>query len=186
MNFGEKYINGKNEARHTDRDGIEGNSLYVPISSAEQKKPGPVSVLPGMKEEMDHVRRTYRRIQRKITGYRVTDILLNGPKMEVSFKQSGKLLGVDAVDRATYWSMMAGPDTLYGEGAGTVISRTGEMAMYRATGTAKMKGPMPVWRGVLYFQSQAQKWAALIGVAVVYEYEIDENENTHVKLWEWK
>jgi hypothetical protein len=122
----------------------------------------------------------------KITGYRITDILMNGPKMEVSFKQSGKLLGVEGVDRATYWSMMAGPDALYGEGAGTLMSKAGEMAMYRATGTAKMKGPMPVWRGVLYFQSQTPKWSALNGVAVVYEYEIDENDTTHVKLWEWK
>ncbi len=135
---------------------------------------------------MDHVRGTYWRIQRE--DHRIPD---NGYPHErtedgVSFKQSGKLLGVEGVDRATYWSMMAGPDALYGEGAGTLMSRAGEMAMYRATGTAKMKGPMPVWRGVLYFQSQTPKWSALNGVAVVYEYEIDENDTTHVKLWEWK
>ncbi|MFA5348294.1 MAG: hypothetical protein WC294_09155 [Methanoregula sp.] len=74
----------------------------------------------------------------KISGYRVTDILASGPKVEVSFKQSGKLLGVEAFDMATYWSIMTAPDVMYGEGSGVVRSMNGEMACYRATGTAKM------------------------------------------------
>jgi hypothetical protein len=124
----------------------------------------------------------------KITGYRITEILMNGPKSEVSFKQSGKLLGVECMDRATYSGVMNGPDVLYGEGQGALMSMSGEMASYRATGTMKMEknGPMPVWHGVLYFQSPTQKLSALNGKAVIYDYEIDENENTHVKLWLWK
>ena len=120
----------------------------------------------------------------KITGYRITELLASGPKSEVSFKQSGKLLGIDGMDRATYWGIMSGPDVLYGEGQGAVMSMSGEMAMYRATGTSKMEGKkMPVWRGVLYFQSMTPTWSSLNGKAVMYEYEIDENENTHVKLY---
>jgi hypothetical protein len=123
----------------------------------------------------------------KISGHRVTDILASGPKLELSFTQTGKLLGVEGVDRATYWSMMTGPDVLYGEGQGAIMSMSGEMACYRATGTAKMmKGQMPVWRGVLYIESPTPKWGALNGVALVYEYDLDANDNTHVKLWEWK
>jgi hypothetical protein len=123
----------------------------------------------------------------KITGYRVTEILMNGPKVEVSFRQAGKLLGVEGVDMATYWSVMTAPDVMYGEGQGVIRTKSGEMACYRATGTAKVtKGPMPVWRGVLYIQSPTPKWSALNGTAIVYEYKVDENDNTHVKLWEWK
>jgi hypothetical protein len=124
----------------------------------------------------------------KITGYRITEVLMNGPKSEISFKQTGKLLGVEGMDRATYWGVMSGPDTMYGEGQGAIMSKSGEMACYKATGTMKMekKGPMPVWRGVLYIMSPTPKWSALNGKAVVYEYEMDENENTHVKLYEWK
>jgi hypothetical protein len=123
----------------------------------------------------------------KTTGYRVTEILMNGPKIEASFRQNGKLLGVDAFDMATYWSIMTAPDVMYGEGQGVVRSMSDEMACYRATGTAKMtKGPMPIWRGVLYFQSPTPKWGVLNGVAIVYEYEVDANDNTHVRLWEWK
>lgn len=122
-----------------------------------------------------------------ITGKRVLEIQSSGPKVEISFKQTGKLLGLEAMDMATYWSIMTAPDVIYGEGQGVVKSMSGEAAMYRASGTAKMtKGPMPIWRGVLYFQSQTPKWSALNGVAIVYEYEIDEKENTSVKLWEWK
>jgi hypothetical protein len=124
----------------------------------------------------------------KITGYRITEILINGPKSEISFKQMGKLLGVECMDRATYWGVMSGPDVMYGEGQGAIMSISGEMAMYRATGTMKMvKGEkMPVWKGVIYFQSQTPKLSALNGKAIMYEYEIDENENTHVKLWDGK
>ena len=123
----------------------------------------------------------------KATGYRVTEILMNGPKIEASFRQTGKLLGIDASDMATYWSIMTAPDVMYGEGQGVVRSMSGEMASYRGTGTAKMMiGGMPVWRGVLYFQSPTPKWGVLNGSAVVYEYELDANDNTHVRLWEWK
>jgi hypothetical protein len=123
----------------------------------------------------------------KATGYRVTEILMNGPKIEASFRQTGKLLGVDAFDMATYWSIMTAPDVMYGEGQGVVRSMSGEMASYRGTGTAKMmSGGMPVWRGALYLQSPTPKWGVLNGVAVVYEYELDANDNTHVRLWEWK
>jgi len=74
----------------------------------------------------------------RATGYRVTDILMNGPKIEASFRQTGKLLGIDAIDMATYWSVMTAPDVMYGEGQGVVRSMTGEMACYRGTGTVKM------------------------------------------------
>ena len=124
----------------------------------------------------------------KTAGQRVLEILPTGPKMEITFRQNGKLLGIDAFDIATYWSVMTLPDVMYGEGQGTVMSKGGEMAMYRATGTMKMekKGPMGVWRGVLYMQSPTPKWGALNGKAIAYEYEMDEDENTHVKLWEVK
>jgi hypothetical protein len=124
----------------------------------------------------------------KITGYRITEILVNGPKSEISFKQMGKLLGVECFDRATYWGVMTGPDVMYGEGQGAIMSKSGEMGWYKATGTMKMEknGPMPVWRGVLYIQSPTPKWSALNGKPLVYEYAMDEDENTHVKLFEWK
>ena len=62
---------------------------------------------------------------------------MNGPKGEVSFRQTGKLLGVDASDMATYWSVMTAPDVTHGKGQGVVRSIIGEMACYRATGTAR-------------------------------------------------
>jgi hypothetical protein len=55
---------------------------------------------------------------------------------------------------------------------------------HRASGTAKMQGAMPGWRGVLYFQSSTPKWGVLNGIAIVYEYETDADENTPVKLWD--
>ena len=123
----------------------------------------------------------------KVSGYRVPELTMTGPKMEVTFQQKGKLLGVEAMDIATYLSVMSSPKTMYGEGSGAVKNADGsELAMYRGSGTAMMGKGMPGWRGVLYFTSQTPKWGVLNGIAVVYEYELDANENTHVKLWEWK
>lgn len=67
----------------------------------------------------------------KTAGQRVAEILPSGPRMEITFKKSGKLLSVDANDIATYWSIMTLPDVMYGEGQGAVMSKSGEMAMYR-------------------------------------------------------
>jgi len=52
----------------------------------------------------------------KITGCRVTEILMNGPKVEVSFRETGKLLRVGASDMATYRFVMTAPDVMYGVG----------------------------------------------------------------------
>ncbi|MGA2912706.1 MAG: hypothetical protein ABSE07_04240 [Methanoregula sp.] len=41
-------------------------------------------------------------------------------------------------------------------------------------------GSMPVWRGVLYMESPSLKWGLLNGTAVVYEYDVDARDNTHV------
>ena len=45
---------------------------------------------------------------------------------------------------------------------------------------------MVSWRGALYVQTASPKLARLNSVALVYEYEVDENGNAHGKAWEWK
>ncbi|MDD1718349.1 MAG: hypothetical protein LUO88_04660 [Methanoregulaceae archaeon] len=124
----------------------------------------------------------------KITGRRVLPLHEMDPKIEVSVERKGRLLGVEAMEMVTFWSIRKPGGVLYGEGQGALMSNEGEMGVYHATGVGKSggRGTSTMLRGVLYPHSRSPKWVSLNGVALVYEYESDENGNTHVKLWEWK
>lgn len=83
---------------------------------------------------------------------------------------------------------MVRPDgTLFGEGQGIVMSNEGEMATWvgQGVGTIKKDGSVS-YRGAIYYQTSAIKWARLNSVAVVFEYEVDSQGNTRAQMWEWK
>jgi hypothetical protein len=42
------------------------------------------------------------------------------------------------------------------------------------------------YRGALYFQTMPPKWSRLNKVAVLFEYAVDAEGNTHSDYWEWK
>jgi S-adenosylmethionine:tRNA-ribosyltransferase-isomerase (queuine synthetase) len=42
------------------------------------------------------------------------------------------------------------------------------------------------YRGALYFQTMPKKWSRLNKVAVLFEYAVDADGNTHSEYWEWK
>ncbi|HLB71758.1 MAG: hypothetical protein OIN88_07005 [Candidatus Methanoperedens sp.] len=125
--------------------------------------------------------------QGKITGNRVLPSDGQAPKVESSFQDSGKILGVEITNIGTYWSIVRGGG-LYGEGQGIIMTRDGEMAYWTGQGVGRFtgRGSASIWRGSLFYQTSSQKLAHLNSIAVVFEYEVDENGNTHDKLWEWK
>lgn len=124
----------------------------------------------------------------KVTVIRILPQLATTPKIETSISQSGKMLGLDVTDMTTYSSIMQPNGVLYGEGNGVAMSKSGDMAMYKASGLGKMtgKGSAVSFRGIIYFQTMSQKWASLNGTPVVFEYETDENGDTTAKTWAWK
>ncbi|KCZ71035.1 hypothetical protein ANME2D_03065 [Candidatus Methanoperedens nitroreducens] len=76
---------------------------------------------------------------------------------------------------------------LYGEAHGVVMTKDNEMATYTSQGVGRFtKQGASTWRGSVFFQTPSQKLAHLNSIVAVYEYEVDENGNTHGKLWEWK
>ena len=121
----------------------------------------------------------------KTTGVRVLDA--NG-KAEVSFQASGTLLGIESTDVVTYQAVPRPDGTLWGEGQGVATTKDGEFATWWGHGIGKPtgKGWGARWRGAIYFQTQSKKLQRLNEVAGVFEYEADENGNTHGKVWEWK
>jgi hypothetical protein len=108
-------------------------------------------------------------------------------KVEVSFEGSGKLLGTDVTEMATY-SSQVGPDgSLYGEGEGAYIASGGDLITWKGAGVGKLgAGGAASYRGAVYFRTASPKFARLNSVAGMFEFEADAQGNTHSKTWEWK
>ena len=122
----------------------------------------------------------------KRTGRRVlsTD---GGFKAEVSFEDSGMLLGIAVNDIGTYWSASRPDGSLYGEGQGIVLVPDGGAATWKGQGVGKfLAGGAVSYRGALYYSTANPKLARLNTIAGVFEFDVDGDGNTHSKIWEWK
>lgn len=124
----------------------------------------------------------------KITSQRVLPSDGPNPRIETSVQQRGKLLGVDTTDNVTYWSVMRPGGGLYGEANGIQMTDDGNALTYTAQGVGRFtgNGTAVSFRGSVFFQTNSQKLEHLGNVAVIFEFELDENGNTHSTLWEWK
>ncbi|MBI1955146.1 MAG: hypothetical protein HYS38_02020 [Acidobacteria bacterium] len=123
----------------------------------------------------------------KITGHRVVRSGAGGPRVEVTFQCTGKLLGMESSDIGTYWSAMRPGGFLYGEGQGIIMTKDGDTVIWVGQGTGRFKtGGGMSWRGAVYYETASPKLARLNGAAVVFEHETDANDNVTTKLWEWK
>lgn len=126
--------------------------------------------------------------QGKITGMRVLPSDGTSPKIEVSFQANGKLIGVETTNMGTYISTLMPTGVFYGVGQGISMTKDGDAIPWTGSGVGKPtgKGTAASWRGSIYFQTSSPRFARLNDVAVLFEYEVDENGNTADKLWEWK
>ena len=110
------------------------------------------------------------------------------PTIETTIKQDGKILDIEAIDLATYCSILRSDGTMFGECQGMTTTKYGEIATWIGHGAGKPigNGQAAKFRGAIYYQSSSEKLSCLNCVAVIYEYEIDDNGDTQAKLWEWK
>lgn len=124
----------------------------------------------------------------RITGIRVLPSEGQGPVIEVSFQDSGKLLGLESTDMGTYQSVLTPAGVFRGKGQGILTTKDGDMVAWTGEGVGKPKGQglAASWRGAVYYQTASARLANLNGLAGLFEYEIDENGNTQNKVWEWK
>ena len=126
-------------------------------------------------------------ISGKVTMQRVLPNLGGAPKMETSFQANGSLLGTNLKDTGTYWTVVRSDGTQYGEGQGVMITKDGKMATWTGNGVGTMKKDgSATYRGAIYFQTMPPKWSRLNKVAVLFEYSVDAEGNTHSDYWEWK
>lgn len=123
----------------------------------------------------------------KITSTRVLSVDAPGPKIEASFEATGKILGMEIIDRGTYSSVQWPGGVLHGEGQGVIMTKNGEMATWTGHGSGRFTGPGKIsWRGAIYFQTQSESLARLNGMVGVYEYEVDSEGTVYAKTQEWK
>jgi hypothetical protein len=123
---------------------------------------------------------TGKRIVRRVLS---TDPL----RVEVSFEDTGKILGVNTTGFGTYTSAVRPDGSVYGEGEGAFMTQDGELVSWKGSGlgTFKERGAIS-YRGILYHRTASQKLARLNTVPTVFEYESDPEGKTHAKFWEWK
>ncbi len=118
----------------------------------------------------------------------VRRVLSSDPlRVEVTFEDSGKVLGIDTNGFGTYTSQVRPDGMIYGEGEGAFMTKDGEAVTWKGSGLGKFKeGGAVSYRGILYHRTTSQKLARLNTTAVVFEYEVDAKGDTSTKFWEWK
>lgn len=120
----------------------------------------------------------------KIIGLRVLE---NG-KMEMTGTVSGRMFDGDMF--TSYFSYdleMRGDGTTHGLIRGMFRTLSGASGTFTGEGNAVM-GPdgSSKHRGCLCYSNPPGKYAAWNGVAVVYDYDVDKDQNISAAGWEWK
>ena len=124
----------------------------------------------------------------QVTGQRV----LRGehglpPTVETSYQATGQLLGVTVNDMGSYTGRLRADGTLYGQGQGVVMAPGGAHASWQGHGVGQFtEGGSISWRGSIVYESDSPEFAALRGVAAVFEWETDAGGKTGGKAWAWK
>ena len=123
----------------------------------------------------------------KITGRRVLRSDELTVRVETSQQGTGQILGTKYTTLATYWSVMRNSGTLYGEGQGIIMTEDGESGKWQGQGIGIFKGKGAIgFRGAIYFDTSSKKLSALNSMAVLFEYDVDEEGNFASQLFEWK
>lgn len=115
------------------------------------------------------------------TGKRIVRRVLSTdpPKVEVSFEDSGNMLGVATTGFGTYESVVRPDGSIYGEGHGVTTTADGELVTWKGSGLGRFgAGGAVSYRGILYFQTASQKLAQLNTAPGVFEYDIPTKLNS--------
>jgi hypothetical protein len=114
-------------------------------------------------------------------------ISVDPPTAEVSFEDSGQLLGVRVTGMGTYTSVIQADGAVHGQGQGISMTEDGEAVTWMGTGIGKFgPGGSISYRGMLFNRTTSGKLAQLNNACVAFEYDVDASGNTVSKMWEWK
>lgn len=108
-------------------------------------------------------------------------------KVEVTFEDSGQMLGVPIAGTGTYTSEVRPDGSIYGEGQGLSVTQEGDAVVWSGNGLGAIgAGGAVSYRGMLYYRTPSEKLARLNNATGAFEFEVDAAGNTSGKVWEWK
>jgi hypothetical protein len=116
-------------------------------------------------------------------------ISIDPPTAEVSFEDTGQLLGTPTTGMGTYTSVVRPDGSIFGHGQGMSLTNDGEAITWTGTGLGKFgPGGSVSYRGMLFLHNTSAnpKLAALNNTCAAFEYEVDPSGSTVSKMWEWK
>ncbi|WP_030201472.1 hypothetical protein [Streptomyces sp. NRRL S-87] len=121
------------------------------------------------------------------TGVRVLSAEGGHAVLETSFRGSGTLLGVSVNDIGTYHSANRDDGTLFGEGEGVTMTEDGDTLTWHGSGVGRFTPTGGVsWRGAVFYETTADRFLQLNGIAAVFEFETDPGGKIETKIYEWK
>jgi len=121
-----------------------------------------------------------RRIVRRVLS-------VDPPTVEVSFEDSGSVLGLATTGLGSYTSVIRPDNSIFGTGQGLITTQDGEGIAWEGSGLGKFgAGGAVSYRGMLFFRANSQKLAAINNACGAFEYEVDAAGNTNSNVWEWK
>jgi|SRR5271166_5849915 len=123
------------------------------------------------------------------TGKRIVRRVLSTdpPTVEVTFEDSGHMVGVPTTGMGTYTSVVNPDGSIFGDGEGITMTKDGEVITWTGTGAGKFGEAGAVsYRGMLFFRTTSQELSHLNNACGAFEYEVDSAGGTVSKIWEWK
>ena len=123
----------------------------------------------------------------KKVGWRVLPPEDLGPRMEISYQGTGKMLGVETTETGTYTAVARPNGTFFADAQGISIANNGGIISWSSQGIGIPDGTgMVSYRGVLFFNSTSRTFSRLGTVTGISEYEVSEDGPLFGKVWEWK
>ena len=121
-----------------------------------------------------------KRLVRRVTS-------VDPPTAEVTFEDSGHMLGIPTTGMGTYTSIVRADGSIFGQGQGLIMTNDGEGVSWTGTGVGHFgPGGSISYRGMLFLRTTSAKLARLNNACAAFEYEVDPSGTTTSKLWEWK
>ena len=109
------------------------------------------------------------------------------PTAEVTFEDTGQMLGVAMAGMGTYTAVVRADGSLFGHVKGMNMSQEGDAVTFEGTGVGHFgPGGSVSYRGMLFFRTTSSKLAQLNNSCGAFEYEVDPAGATTAKIWEWK
>src|ERR1035438_8199782 len=105
-------------------------------------------------------------------------ISIDPPTAEVSFEDSGQMLGIPTTGMGTYTSVVRADGSIFGHGQGLTMTQDGESITWTGTGVGKFgPGGSVSYRGMLFWRTTSEKLARLNNLCGAFEYDVDASGN---------